>query len=69
METMMAIWKFDPTLSQNLILNDSLNIVAAIWTLAIKIPTSEQCVAYFEQLQKKSGIDIPLKIPLHSNVH
>ncbi len=67
-ETVMAIWEFDPTLSQNQVLGDSLDVVAAIWTFAIKIQASGKCVAYFEQLQKKCGIAIPLKIPLHSNV-
>ena len=64
----MAIWEFDPTLSQNRVLGDSLDVVAAIRTLAIKIQASGQRVAYFERLQKECGIDIPLKIPLHSNV-
>jgi hypothetical protein len=67
-ETTTAIWEFDPTLSQNRVLGDSLDIVAAIRTLAIKIQASGQRVAYFERLQKECGIDIPLKIPLHSNV-
>ena len=67
-ETMTAIWEFNPTLSQNWVLGDSLNIVATIWTLAIKIQASEQRVTYFEWLQKECGIDISLKIPLHSNV-
>ena len=67
-ETTTAIWEFDLTLSQNRVLGDSLDIVAAIQTLAIKIQASGQCVAYFKQLQKKCGMDIPLKIPLHSNV-
>ena len=36
-ETMTAIWEFNLTLSQNRVLGDLLNIVATIWTLAIKI--------------------------------
>lgn len=67
-ETTTAIWEFDPTLSQNRVLGDSLDVVAAIRTLAIKIQASGQRVAYFERLQKECGVDIPLKIPLHSNV-
>lgn len=67
-ETATAIWEFDPTLSQNRVLGDSLDVVAVIRTLAIKIQASGQRVAYFERLQKECGVDIPLKIPLHSNV-
>ena len=67
-KTMMAIWVFDPMLPQNQVFGDSLDIIAAIRTLAIKIQASGQCVAYFKRLQKECGIDIPLKIPLHSNV-
>jgi hypothetical protein len=68
METTTAIWEFDPMLPLNQILGDSLDVVAAIWTLAINIQASGQRIAYFERLQKEYGIDIPLKIPLHSNV-
>jgi len=67
-ETTTAIWEFDLTLTQNQVLGDSLDVVTAIRTLAIKIQASGQCVAYFERLQKECGIDISLKIPLHSNV-
>lgn len=67
-ETTTAIWEFDPMLSQNRVLGDSLDVVAVIRTLAIKIQASGQRVAYFERLQKECGINIPLKIPLHSNV-
>ena len=67
-ETTTAIWEFDLTLTQNQVLEDSLDVVTAIRTLAIKIQASGQCVAYFERLQKECGIGIPLKIPLHSNV-
>ena len=67
-ETTTAIWEFDPVLSQNWVLGNSLDVVAAIRTLAIKIQAFGQRVAYFERLQKECGIDIPLKIPLHSNV-
>ena len=67
-KTMMAIWEFDLTPPQNQVFGDSLDVVAAIRTLAIKIQASGQRVAYFKWLQKECGIDIPLKIPLHSNV-
>jgi hypothetical protein len=68
-ETSTAIWEFDPTLSQNRVLGDSLDVIAAIWTLAIKIQALGQRIAYFERLQKECGIDTTLKILLHSNVH
>ena len=67
-KTTTAIWEFDPTLSQNRVLRNSLDVIAAIQTLAIKIQASGQRIAYFEWLQKECGIDTPLKIPLHSNV-
>ena len=68
-ETTTTIWEFNPSLSENWVLGDSLNIVAAIRTLVIKIQASGQCIAYFECLQKECGVDIPLKLLLHSNVH
>ena len=68
-ETTTAIWEFNPTLSQNWVLDNTINVVAVIRTLAIKIQASGQHIAYFERLQKECGIDVTLKIPLHSNVH
>ena len=68
-ETMMAIWEYDPTLPQNRLLEGSIDVVAALWMLVIKIQSSGQRIAYFEQLQTECGIKTPLKIPLHSNVH
>ena len=68
-KTTTAIWEFDPTLPRNQVLGGSLDVVAAIRTLAIKIQASGQCIAYFECLQKECGVAVPLKIPLHSNVH
>ena len=67
-ETTTAIWEFDPTLSQNRVLGNSIDAVAVIRTLAIKIQASGQCIAYFERLQKQCGIHVALKISLHSNV-
>lgn len=64
-----TMWEFDPSLSENQVLGDSLDIVVAIRTLIIKIQASGQCIAYFEHLQKECGVDVPLKLPLHSNVH
>ena len=36
-ETMSAIWEFDPTLPGNHVLGDSLDVIAAVRTLAIKV--------------------------------
>ncbi|KIK73365.1 hypothetical protein PAXRUDRAFT_20936 [Paxillus rubicundulus Ve08.2h10] len=67
-ETTTTIWEFDPTLPRNRVLGDSLDVVAAVCTLAIKIQCSGQCIGYFQMLQAKCGIDPPLVIPLHSNI-
>ena len=87
-ETTTAIWEFDPLLSNNHILGDLLDVIAAVRTLAIKvcsiafhsiltilinlnalqIQCSGQCIKYFQMLQCNCSIEIPLKIPLHSNV-
>ena len=67
-ETTTAIWEFDPTLLQNRVLGNTVDVVTVIRTLAIKIQASGQRIMYFEQLQKECGIDIALKIPLQSNI-
>ncbi|KAG2739190.1 hypothetical protein P692DRAFT_20644572, partial [Suillus brevipes Sb2] len=70
-ETTTAIWEFDPLLPNNRILGDSLDVVAAVLlssNISLQIQSSGQCIEYFETLQVKCGILIPLKIPLHSNV-
>ena len=36
-ETMSAIWEFDPTLPGNRVLGDSLDVIAAVCTLTIKV--------------------------------
>jgi hypothetical protein len=36
-ETMAAIWEFDPTLPNNYLLGDSLDVVSAVKTLTIKV--------------------------------
>ena len=58
-ETTTAIWEYDPTLANNHIMDNSVDIIAAVCTLAIKIQSSGQRIAYFEHLQKECGIDIP----------
>ncbi|KAN0081296.1 hypothetical protein V8E55_008920 [Tylopilus felleus] len=67
-DTTTNIWEFDPTLPQNRMLNDSLDVITTIRTLAIKMQCSGQQIEYFETLQVKCGINPPLSIPLHSNV-
>jgi len=36
-ETSTAIWEYDPSLPDNRVLGGSLDVIAAIWTLAIKV--------------------------------
>ncbi|KAF8240351.1 hypothetical protein L208DRAFT_1214755, partial [Tricholoma matsutake] len=67
-ETTTGIWEYDPSLPDNRVLNGSLDIIAAIRTLAIKIQSSGQRIEAFEKLQLECGVRDPLKIPLHSNV-
>ncbi|KAF5374133.1 hypothetical protein D9615_008888 [Tricholomella constricta] len=66
-ETTSAIWDYDPSDSDNTVLGGSLDVIAAIRTLAIKIQSSGQRIQHFEALQVKAGIETPLKITLHSN--
>ena len=83
-EITTAIWEYDPQLSANRVLGRSLDVIAAVHTLAIKvnffnqlslvdshinqIQLSGQHIEYFERLQIECGVTQPLKIPLHSNV-
>ena len=41
-ETTAAIWEFNPTLTQNQVLGSTLNVIAVVWMLAIKIQASGQ---------------------------
>jgi len=45
-ETAIAIWEYDPTLPDNRILDGSLDVIAAIWTLVIKVRLD--IVAWFQ---------------------
>ena len=65
--TTNAIWEFDPTLPANWLIGNSINVITAICTLAIKIQASGQHIAYFECIQKECGITTPLVIPLQNN--
>lgn len=67
-ETSAAIWEYDPTLPSNHVLSGSLDVIAAIRTLAVKIQASDQRISYFERLQTECGITKPLTIPLHSKI-
>ncbi|KAF5368777.1 hypothetical protein D9615_010411 [Tricholomella constricta] len=67
-ETATAIWEYDPSEPTNRVLGGSLDTIAAIRTLAIKIQASGQRIQYFEGQQLECGITKPLKITLHSNV-
>lgn len=67
-ETTTAIWEYDPDLPGNRVLGGSLDVIAAIRTLAVKIQCSGQRIEYFNKLQIESGITTPFVIPLHSNV-
>lgn len=66
-ETLTAIWEFDPSLPNNCLHGNSLNVIAAIQTVAIKIQASGQHIEYFQKLQVQCDIKTPLKIPLHGN--
>ena len=79
-----AIWEYDPSLDDNHILGGSLDVIATIHTLAVKvcwdhhvalpdfpflkIQASGQQIECFEKFQMQCGLRQTLKIPLHSNV-
>ncbi|KAG9315109.1 hypothetical protein JVU11DRAFT_4225 [Chiua virens] len=66
---MTSIWEYDLTLSTNRVSENTLDVVATVHTLAIKMQCSGQCIEYFWTLQGNCGIDKGLLIPLHSNVY
>jgi hypothetical protein len=43
-ENTTAIWEYDPTQEDNRVLGDSLDAIAAIRTLAIKVRTQSYCL-------------------------
>ncbi|KAH8982152.1 hypothetical protein EDB83DRAFT_2536613 [Lactarius deliciosus] len=67
-ENATAIWEYDPSLPDNRVLGGSLDVIAAVRTIAIKIQASGQRIEYFEWLQSNCQINNLLRIPLHSNV-
>ncbi|KAF8222273.1 hypothetical protein L208DRAFT_1323642 [Tricholoma matsutake] len=66
-ENANAIWEYDLELPGNQVLGGSLDVVAAIRTLTVKIQSSGQCIEYFQKLQLQCKIVTLLKIPLHGN--
>ncbi|KAF8680603.1 hypothetical protein AX14_004549 [Amanita brunnescens Koide BX004] len=67
-ESVQAIWEFDPTLDGNRVLGGSLDVIAAIRTIAIKIRASRQRIEYFEQLQASCKLPAPFKkLEVHNN--
>ncbi|KAF8691619.1 hypothetical protein AX14_002750, partial [Amanita brunnescens Koide BX004] len=68
METVSAILEYDLEADDNQILGRSVDVIAAIWTIAIKIQCSSQQIKYFNKLQIQCKFNNPLKIPLPSNV-
>ncbi|KAF8259362.1 hypothetical protein EI94DRAFT_1813447 [Lactarius quietus] len=48
---------------------NTLDVIVAICTLAIKIQASGQQIKYFQTTQLCCGLPEALKIPLHSNIH
>jgi hypothetical protein len=45
-ETTTAIWEYDPSLPNNRMLNGSLDVIAAIRTLAIKVHFISFCFTF-----------------------
>ena len=41
-KTTSAIWEYDPSLANNRVMDNSVNVIAAVRTLAIKIQSSGQ---------------------------
>jgi hypothetical protein len=77
METTTAIWEYDPSLPDNRVLNSSLDVIAAIRTLAIKVCLSFLCHWWpsnflpFEQILLQFFLSILITssswlIPMHS---
>ncbi|KAG6872994.1 hypothetical protein C0995_004370 [Termitomyces sp. Mi166 len=66
-ENTNVIWDYNPDLPANQVLNGRLDVIAALWTIAIKIQASGQCMEYFQKLQMQTRIKTLLKIPLHND--
>jgi len=66
-EMSTAIWEFDLSLPRNYPYGNSLDVISAIQTVAIKIQVSGQHIKYFHRLHVQCNIKTLLKIPLHGN--
>lgn len=67
LETSQAIWEDDPMEPSNRVLGGSLDVIAALCTLATKIQASRQQIQEFHKIQKECGIVTPLWLILHGN--
>lgn len=61
-ETSQAIWEYDPSITESRILGNSLDVIAALRTLATKIHASGQCIQEFQKIQRGFGINPPLSL-------
>lgn len=67
LETTQAIWEYDPSDTNNRVLGGSLDVIAALRTLATKIQASGQHIQEFHKIQCECGIKTPLALILHGN--
>lgn len=66
-ETSQAIWEYDPSDPESRVLGNSLDVIAALRTLATKIQVSGQRIQEFHKIQREFKIDPPLSLILHGN--
>lgn len=67
LETSQAIWEYDPSDPNNRVLGGSLDVIAALRTLATKIQASGQRIQEFQKIQRELGTEKPLSLILHGN--
>lgn len=83
METSQAIWEYDPADPNNRVLGGSVDVIAALRTLGVKvslplflqtwvmnhfqIQASDQRIQFFHSIQRDLAIVSPLSIILHNN--
>lgn len=66
-ETSQAIWEYDPADPTSRVLGSSLDVIAALRTLATKIQASGQRIQEFQKIQRDLGFERPLTLLLHGN--
>ncbi|GLB45657.1 hypothetical protein LshimejAT787_2500490 [Lyophyllum shimeji] len=67
-ETSDAIWTYDPSDAGNRVHGGSLDVVATVRTLGVKINSSSQRIEQFEKIQTdQCKLDVALKFKLHGN--